>query len=138
MEITITKTNEQYGFTASNGKVDIPIIASPELSGTSNGTRPMELVLSALGGCLSIDILLILEKQRIVVDFYNVKVSATRKDNIPSVFDEILIEIHITADIPENKLDRAIQLAIEKYCSVYQILQHSANINYKYFLNNDK
>ncbi|MFT7157403.1 MAG: putative OsmC-like protein [Parvicella sp.] len=138
MEITITKTNEKYGFTSSNGKVEIPIIASPELSGDANGFRPMELVLSSLGSCLSIDILLILEKQRHVIDFYNVKVSGTRKDEIPSTFDEILVEIHITADIPANKVERAIQLAIEKYCSVYQILQHSANINYKYYLNDEK
>lgn len=137
MEISIKKTEKNYQFYANNGEVDIPICASPSMEEGLIGFRPMQLILVSLGGCMSIDVMNILLKQRQQIDAYEVKVKADRVDEIPAIFKSIIIEIHISGKVKEKKLQEAIQLSEEKYCSVHKILGYTAEITTKYFLNHE-
>lgn len=137
MEITVKKTQEKFEFKADNGRTIIPIVSIPEHSHDIKGFRPMEMLLASLAGCLSIDVLSILYKQKQEVNNYVVKVEGERVDEQPSIFSNIKLEIIVNGKVDEVKLQKAIDLGIEKYCSVYKILNQSATITCKYTLNNE-
>jgi putative redox protein len=96
------------------------------------GVSPMQSLLMSLAGCSSIDVLLILEKQKQVVQSYQVKVTGTKvKVNEFSLWDEINIEFILSGSIDEDKAKRAAQLSIDKYCSVAETLRRAgAKLNY--------
>lgn len=137
MEIKLSKTEAAFEFTATNNQATLPICASPVLGAAQNGFRPMELILVGLASCLSIDVLTILYKQKQSIDKYQVKVKATRKDAEPPVFENIMVSLYVWGKVSALKLDKALELTKEKYCSVYHILKPTAQIQTQYFINHD-
>ena len=137
MKIEINRVNDAMHMEAVNdtGNV-VSMDGSPDIGGVNAGARPMQLLLMGLGGCSSIDVLSILNKQKQQVDQYNVVVTATKVDDIPSIFEEIHIQFNVSGEVTEDKLERAINLSVEKYCSVVKILEQSAKITTSYILNN--
>jgi len=71
-----------------------------------------------LAACISIDVLMILNKQHIEPKKYAISVDATKKNSVPSPFEKIHLVFSIDAEIDLLKVERAIQLSIDKYCSV--------------------
>lgn len=136
MKIELQRVNNAFHFEAKNeNKKTINIDASPNIGGNDNGFRPMELLLAGLGGCSGIDVLHILKKQKIELDEFSIKIEATRKDEQPSIFETIKVLFEVKGNVEETKLKRAIDLSMEKYCSVTKILEKSATIDYSYKLN---
>ncbi|UTW61781.1 OsmC family protein [bacterium SCSIO 12741] len=128
MEIQLNRTSRDFEFTAQNADCQIPIVATPELSGDAPGFRPMELMLVSLAGCLSIDVLQILGKQRQTVQDYQVKVKAERIDAIPAIFKNIHVQLELVGDLDSSKVEKAIDLSRDKYCSASKILEVTADI----------
>lgn len=89
---------------------------------------PMEMVLASLASCSSIDAIEIFEKKKFKVDHYSVNVDATRVESIPAIFDTITITYNIDGNIELKKLMHVIDLCINKYCSVADILAPTAKI----------
>jgi len=135
MEINIKKEEKAYHFTAKNKQVSVPMCGSEKLVDNPIGFRPTELVLTGLGGCMSIDVLSILEKSKQEVASFDVKVNATRRDEVPGLFKDIIITIIVEGEVKESKLQQAIRLSEEKYCTVYKIVEKTANIETVYILN---
>lgn len=136
MKIELQRVNNAFHFEAKNeNKKTINIDASPTIGGNDNGFRPMELLLAGLGGCSGIDILHILKKQKIEVEDFVIKIEASRKNEQPAIFETIKVLFEVKGDVDEAKLKRAINLSMEKYCSVTRILEKSATIEYSYKLN---
>lgn len=101
-----------------------------------NSFRPMELLLVGLASCSSIDVLQIFNKQKLNVDHYKVVVNANREEGaIPSVFTDITIHFEFEGDIPFAKAKRAIQLTLDKYCSVAAILKPTTQLSASLTLN---
>ncbi|GGE23535.1 OsmC family protein [Psychroflexus planctonicus] len=96
---------------------------------------PMELVLMAISGCSSIDIVHILKKQNLEIEDLQVETLGTRKETEPKVFTEINLLVKLKGKIPAKKALRAAQLSFEKYCSVSKMLDQTVNINYQVELN---
>ncbi|MBL4709374.1 MAG: OsmC family protein [Flavobacteriales bacterium] len=138
MEITLKKTEGSFQFLADNKRVELPIIASPELSGSEQGYRPMELLLVALGSCMAIDVMQILEKQKQKVEQYESKVFGQRADSIPAIFESITVEISVVGEVDEGKLKRAVNLSADKYCSVYKTLNPATKVEFKSYLNHGR
>ena len=108
---------------------------SKDVGGNNGATTPFELLFFALGGCMSMDILSILEKKRNVVDSYQVNIEAQRRDKYPKVADRIDIEFLFWGKINSPDVERAIDLSSSKYCSVSNMLKHEITINYTFKLN---
>jgi len=128
MEIKLTKEKTALAFNATDGKAATPLSAGTKYGGTDDALSPMQLVLSALGGCMSIDVILILQKQKQMVEDYEVVVTGERADATPAVFTSINIHISVTGQVEERKLKKAIELSEEKYCSVHKMLENSVDI----------
>jgi putative redox protein len=104
-----------------------------EAGGSNAAPTPMELVLMALAGCGSMDILSILKKKRVKVDDFEVNVTAERSTEHPKVFTKINIEyIFYGNNILPADVERAIELSYTKYCSVHAMLKTSVEINKNY------
>lgn len=103
--------------------------ALPKNHGHDGGARPVELLLMALGGCSGIDVELILRKMRVKVDDFRIEVSGERAETPPRVYTRIHTIYHFWGDnLPLEKLERAVKLSEEKYCSVSHMLNKVATI----------
>lgn len=102
------------------------------------GVSPMEMVAMGLGGCSSIDILSILEKQRQEVDAFDVHVEAERdEDNVPAVFTALHVHYRVEGTVEPAKVRRAIELSLDTYCSVSKMLEKTATISYAFTVNGE-
>jgi putative redox protein len=94
---------------------------------------PMELLLLGTGGCACIDVVMILKKARQkVVDVW-VDIGGVRREELPRYYTNI--EMHFVVkgiDIKENRVKRAIELAMDKYCSASAQMAALANIKTSY------
>ena len=119
MKLELNRREKPYVFELENENGTIcKIDSSKDIGGKERGLTPMELLAGALASCISIDILMILNKQNIELDNYSVSVDAKKKNSVPSPFEKIHLVFSIDAEIDLLKVERAIQLSIDKYCSV--------------------
>lgn len=104
-----------------------------KFGGSEAGSKPMELVLISLGGCTGMDITSLLNKMRVNYDDFKIKLSAERSEEQPKIFTKIHIKyIFKGKDIPEDKIEKAVNLSQEKYCSVSAMLREAAEVTYEY------
>lgn len=95
-----------------------------EIGGRNMGPRPMEMLLLGLGACSSVDVVSILKKARQEVSHCEARVSATRVDAVPAVFESIHVQFIVSGKgLDEARVKRAVELSAEKYCSASIMLQ---------------
>jgi len=115
--------NGPVKFTATNASGASAIIDGPaDMGGENAGLRPMETVLSALAGCSSIDVIHILKKQRQELERLEVEVEGERADAVPAVFTKIHLRFVAYGNLDAAKVQKAVELSMEKYCSVSRML----------------
>lgn len=130
MELTLKRTKEPFQLLAANeGGNSILFDASENIGGEGGGIRPMEALASSLAACASIDVLLILKKQKQIPSHYEVLIQAERADVVPSVFSRIHLIFKLKGVKKENA-DRAVELSMTKYCSISKMLEKAFNITY--------
>ncbi len=133
MRIEVNRIEPPYGMEGiSEQGLKVSIDSNVASGGKGNGFRPMEMLLVGLASCSSIDVLDILKKQRLDVEDLKVEAEGKRADAIPAVFTDIHLTFNLTGTLPAEKVERAIQLSMDKYCSVGQMLNKVANITYSY------
>lgn len=134
IKIELSRLNDAFHMEAKNEQGNaVHIDASPDIGGTNQGMRPMQLVLSALGGCSSIDIINILKKQKQQLKDIKVTVTGEReKDVVPSLFTEVHAHFKLYGDLDPDKVQKAVTLGVEKYCSVAKTLEYKAKITYSF------
>ena len=134
MKIELNRINNAVNLEAKNEEGNsIFIDGSPEIGGENMGMRPMQLLLAALGGCTSMDLLNILKKQRQVIEAYKVVVDGNReKEGDVSLFKKIHLHFIFKGDLDKEKVKRAVVLSVEKYCSVSKMLEPTAVITHSF------
>ena len=134
MEINLIRKNKKFNFEAANpaGQI-VEIDAKPEIGGEGMGFRPMEMLLVGLGGCSGIDMVNVLQKQKEPLDDIRINIKASRRDEeMPPIFEQINIHFDLYGSLNQQKVERALSLTFEKYCSVSNILGRSAILKYTY------
>ena len=128
--ITVKRLNDAVHMEATNEDgVAIQIDGSPDVGGINGGFRPMQMLLAAAAGCSTIDIVGILKKQKQNPDDITVEVTADRqKVDTYSEFKAIHMHYIFTGNVDEKKAERAIDLSVNKYCSVSKALEKTAKI----------
>ncbi|EIJ34580.1 OsmC family protein [Thiothrix nivea] len=105
----------------------------PELGGRNLGVRPMEMLLLGLGGCSAFDVVLILQKSKQQVVDCEVQIEAERAEKEPKVFTRIHLHFIVTGrSLAEDKVERAIKLSAEKYCSASIMLAKTAEVTHDF------
>ena len=106
---------------------------SPEIGGENRGPRPMEMLLLGLGGCTSIDVMLILGKGRQDVTDCVVEIDAERAPTEPKVFTKIHVHFVVSGRrLDAKRVEKAIQLSADKYCSASIMLGKTAAITHDF------
>ena len=107
--------------------------ASPEVGGRNTGIRPMEMLLVGMGGCTAIDVVMILRKGREPVSDCLVELSAERAASEPKVFTRIHVHFKVSGrGLAPAKVERAIKLSAEKYCSASIMLGQVAEVTHDF------
>lgn len=97
------------------------------------GCSPTETLLLSLAGCISIDVVHILRRMRCDVAKFEVEAQGSRNLEPPQSYTSFDILIHISGEgITPKKIDRAIGLSVNKYCSVYHSLRKDIQVNVTY------
>lgn len=134
MKISLKRLEEPYHFEAENESGNrVHIDASPAIGGLGKGARPMELLLMGLASCSAIDIISILKKQRQTVRDFTADVNGEREQGKEaSVFTAIHIHFKAYGEIEKDRLETAIHLSLDKYCSAAKTLEKTAKITHSY------
>ena len=105
----------------------------PEIGGDNLGVRPMEMLLLGVAGCTMIDVVTTLKKMRQELTHCETKVNAERADDHPKVFTDIHIQFLVKGnDLDSKKVEKAIILSAEKYCSASIMLGKTASISHDF------
>ena len=131
MKLHVKRIESPYVFEVNNENgAKVIIDASPEIGGKNQGLTPMQLLAGSLAGCMSIDVISILNKQKIEPSYFAIEIQATKKEGQPSPFENIKLIFKVNKEVPHDKLEKAIILSKEKYCSVYFSLNKEIEITY--------
>ncbi|NQW69660.1 MAG: OsmC family protein [Betaproteobacteria bacterium] len=124
--------NSGMTFSAETGSGHlINMDGAPEAGGKNLAPRPMELLLAGAGGCSAFDVVLILQKSRQAISACNVSLTAERASEDPKVFTKINLHFEVKGkDLDQAKVDRAVKLSHEKYCSATAMLAKTAELTY--------
>lgn len=115
------------GETGSNNAVVMD--ASPANGGKGIGASPMELLLLGTGGCTGIDVVQMLRKMRQEVERCSIELEAERAEDHPKVFTVITMRFIVEGrGLDRAKVERAVELSAEKYCSASIIMGKTAEI----------
>ena len=136
MAIYLHRINNKYLFELSNEnghKVLLDRKYSPDYN--VQGASPMELLLMGVAGCSSIDVISILEKQKLDPDSYKMEVEGERESTPGNPWKRIHVKLYVEGNIPSDKIIRAAALSFDKYCSVSKNLEKSTLIEHSIYLN---
>jgi len=119
------------GESGSGHKLVLGTAVGPE--GRTPGPSPMELVLIGTGGCSAFDVVHILTKGREPVEDVAVEVEAERADQDPRVFTRVHMHFIVRGrGLSKEKVERAIKLSVEKYCSASAMIAKTATMTWDF------
>ena len=124
---TITTWKKKQHFKSRQDKNEVDLDGNKE-----KGLSPKAVLLSSLSVCSGIDVVEILTKMRVDFSDLEIDAEAEQTDEHPKVFKEILVTYKLkTAAGNEDKVRKAIELSLEKYCGVAAMLRKNSAINYQ-------
>ena len=138
MKISLQRLDDAFNMEAvDEGGHKVLMDSSVENGGKNNGIRPMQMLLMGLGGCSAIDVAMILKKQRQEITDFRIEIDGEReKGKEPSLWETVHVIFHIKGDIDPDKAARAVELSMNKYCSVAETLRKAGgNLTWETRLN---
>lgn len=131
MKTTIRWAGEACFIAESESGHKVKMDGPPDFGGQNKGPRPMEMLLMGMGGCTSFDVMLILKKSRQDVRDCVVEILAERAETDPKVFTKIHIKFIVTGkNLDPTRVERAVKLSEDKYCSASIMLGKTAEITH--------
>jgi putative redox protein len=120
----------QFVGEASSGHA-IVMDGDHEFGGSDTGIRPSELLLVGIGGCSGMDVISILRKKKQDVTGFEILIDGNKADSHPKKFTDMTIKYIVKGkNLSEEAVKRAVQLSMDKYCSVKATLEGVAKINF--------
>ena len=133
MNISVNWVDGMLMVGKSHSGHSITMDGPPEIGGENLGVRPMEMLLLGVAGCTMIDVVTTLKKMRQDLTNCETKLSAERADEHPKVFTDIHIQFIVKGqDLDPKKVEKAITLSAEKYCSASIMLGKTASITHDF------
>lgn len=106
--------------------------------GDGPGVSPMQMLLLGLGGCTMYDVVNILQKQRQLLSHLEIEIAGERAEVPPKPWQSIHLHYIVSGrDLDASKVERAIELSVEKYCGAHATLAGVATITHDYEIRED-
>ena len=110
--------------------------ADPSVGGKDRGPTPKPLVLNALAGCTGMDVASILAKMQMPYGSFVLEVDGDTSDSHPKVYTDIRLRYIFTGDaLDQANIEKAVNLSLEKYCGVANMLKQVTNLTHEIILN---
>lgn len=104
-----------------------------EFGGEDTGPRPMELLLIGLGGCTGMDVVSILKKKKQELEGLEIIIEGKKAEEHPKRFTDVIIEFRLKGkNLSEEAVKRAVELSMEKYCSVKATLEGETKVSFRF------
>ncbi|QCX02023.1 OsmC family protein [Aggregatimonas sangjinii] len=134
-----TKWLGNMAFESNNPSgLDLTIDAGPDDGGEGKGYRPKALMLSGLAGCSGLDVASLIKKMKLDVDIFTIETIANLTEEHPKYYDTVTIEYHFHgSNLKEDKLQKAVDLSVEKYCGVMEMFRRFAELEIKTVFHNE-
>ena len=133
MNISVNWVDGMLMVGKSHSGHSITMDGPPEIGGENLGVRPMEMLLLGVAGCTMIDVVTTLKKMRQDITNCETNLSAERADEHTKVFTDIHIQFIVKGqDLDPKKVEKAITLSAEKYCSASIMLGKTASITHDF------
>ena len=124
-----TTWKENMQFESTNPGGTLMIDADAEVGGEGKGYRPKALMLSSLSGCTALDVVSLLKKMRAEVEKFHVDVEANLTDEHPKYYDKVTVSYNFYGkDLKKDKIEKAVKLSEERYCGVFEMFRHFAEM----------
>lgn len=108
-----------------------------EFGGTNSGLRPKALMLSALAGCSGLDVVSLLKKMKVEINDFKIITTGQLTDEHPKYYHSVTVDYHFYGkDLNEKKINKAVNLSIERYCGVFEMFKHFAKMKTEIHLHN--
>ncbi len=134
--IVQTHWSGEMKFTACVDGHEIVMDADPEFGGSNEGPRPKPLLLAALTGCAGMDIVSLLEKMKVKDYSLSMDAQAETSSEHPVIYQSITLFFHFKGkELPPDKIKKAVNLSLERYCGVYAMLNKAAKVIAKITIN---
>ena len=125
---TTCKGNMKFESTNPSGH-NLFMDAGPENDGNGEGYRPKALMLSALAGCSGLDVASLIKKMKLKVADFKIEIEAHLTEEHPKYYDKVTMEFHFFGtELNESKLQKAVDLSIEKYCGVMEMFRQFSEL----------
>ncbi len=137
MRIEIERLNQDYHLRATNEEgIIVEADGAASIGGQGKGMRPMQMLIASLGSCSAIDLVLFLRKMRQPLVDLKIRIDAEReKDKNPALFTDVHLHYMVWGDLDPTKVEKAITMSVDQYCSVARIIEKTAKITWSYALN---
>ena len=107
----------------------IKIDTEQEFGGTNSGLRPKELMLTSLSGCTALDVASLLKKMKVTLDDFKIITTGELTDEHPKHFHKVKVDYHFYGkEMNEKKIEKAVNLSIERYCGVFKMFRQFAEV----------
>ncbi len=125
MKIKLQRVDDAFNMKATDEKGhEVYMDASEKVGGHNNGARPMSMLIMGMGGCAAIDVVMILKKQRQKVEDLSIELEAEREEGKePALWSKVHVVFELSGEIDKKKANKAVDLSMEKYCSVAETLR---------------
>ena len=131
---TVWKENMQFESDNPSGH-SVTIDTSPEHGGQSMGLAPKAMMLSSLAGCSGLDVVSLLKKMRAEVEEFKMVVHGELTDEHPKFYHKVTVEYHFYgADLLQDKIQKAVNLSVERYCGVMEMFRQFADVTTEVYL----
>lgn len=121
--VALTATAGSGGTLIADGKA--------EIGGEDLGMRPVEILVSALGSCTAMDVMFILRKQKEPIERLAIDIDAERAPKVPFQLTKVHMRFVANPEVDVHKLQRAVALSEEKYCTVRHSLSPDIQVTFE-------
>jgi putative redox protein len=99
------------------------------------GCKPTDALLLSIAGCLAIDVLTFLQKMKVEIANFKMDIIGERNPTPPQYYKSVELTLNIAGkNLDPRKVERAVSLSHEKYCSVYHSLRKDMDVKVRYIL----
>ena len=128
--IVTTEWQKDMVFESDNpsGK-KLSIDSEEQFGGTGSGLRPKALMLTSLAGCSGLDVVSLLNKMKVDVTDFKIVTSGELTEEHPKFYHKVKVDYHFYGkDMNEKKINKAVNLSVERYCGVFEMFRQFAKM----------
>ena len=130
------KGNTQFEADGPGGKT-VLMDTTAEHGGHNSGMGPKAMMLASLAGCSGLDVVSILDKMKVKISDFRMETVGELTEEHPKYFHKVYVDYHFFGNnLNENKINKAVNLSIEKYCGVMEMFRRFAKVTTKVHIHN--